>query len=351
MPAEQSATTPSSEIRPVLRVIGLTTEFGLPDRTIRAVDELDLEVGEGETACIVGESGSGKTVTGLSILQLIPRPGRIVKGRIELDGKNLLDYPLGAMEEVRGSGVTMIFQDPKAALDPFFKIGPQLIETVRVRHRWPRARAVAEVREYLALVRVRSVDRVMDSYPHQLSGGECQRAMFAMALLCRPRLLIADEATSSLDAVVQAEILSLLKDLKRRFGMAVVFITHNFGVVASIADTVTVMYAGRVVEQGPVNEILASPQHPYTIGLINSVPRIAQRSSQLFQIEGTPPDMGNLPPGCRFAPRCREKIPVCERSEPPPATVGVDRLVRCFLRGQALTQCSIKPEPEVPGHG
>ena len=282
--------TPSTV--PVLHVEGLTTSFRLTGGSVSAVDDVDLDVLPGQTVCIVGESGSGKTMTGLSILRLVPAPGEILAGRIELDGTDLLGLSAADMERVRGPGVTMVFQNPKMALDPFYRIGAQLSETARIRNGWTQAKSETEVRRHLQFVHVRNVGRMMESYPHQLSGGECQRVMLAMALLCCPKLLIADEITSALDAVVQAEILSLLEDAKRETGMAVLFITHDFGVVATAADIVLVMYAGQVVEQGPAAEVLAGPLHPYTLGLINSVPRVDRRTDRLYQIDGMAPDLG-----------------------------------------------------------
>ena len=318
---------------PVLRVRGLATHFKLSTHTVRAVDGIDLEVARGQTVCLVGESGSGKSAAGLSILRLVPSPGRIVAGEITLNGVNLLDLGDKDMEKVRGSDVTMIFQHPRAALDPFFRIGDQLSETAAVQMGLSRRAAREQAKEHLAAVHVSGIDRIVEAYPHQLSGGECQRVMIAMALLCRPRLLIADEPTSALDAKVQADLLELLREIKEELEMAVILITHDIGVVERMADQVDVMYAEKIVETGTVGEVLSSPQHPYTVGLMESVPRIGERSRRLKQIDGQPPDPAALPPGCRFAPRCAERVAFCERVEPELEPVDSARLARCHLRG------------------
>jgi oligopeptide/dipeptide ABC transporter ATP-binding protein len=336
--SESATAMASGKAGPTLRVRGLTTRFELSRHTVKAVDGIDLEVARGQTACIVGESGSGKSVTGLSILRLVPSPGRIVGGVIELNGVNLLDLSDQAMERVRGPEATMIFQNPRAALDPFFKIGDQLAETAAVQMGLKRRAARETAKEFLAAARISQVDRIMEGYPHQLSGGECQRVMIAMALICRPKLLIADEPTSALDAKVQSELLELLHEVKDEFNMAVVLITHDIGVVEQIADQVYVMYAGKIVETGTAREILSSPQHPYTIGLMNSVPKIGERARRLKQIDGQPPDPSALPPGCSFVPRCAERVPLCKRIEPLLEPVGHARLARCHLRGENPTE-------------
>ncbi len=322
----------------VLRVIDLTTYFFLRDRVVKAVDGVDLEVCSGETVALVGESGSGKTVTGLSILRLVPPPGRVLRGSIQINGEDVTRKSGREMEKLRGPAVTMVFQNPRAALDPFFTVGDQLIETAAIHRKVKRFEARAEVLQLLEMVRVSNIHRLMHSYPHELSGGECQRAMIAMALLCRPRLLIADEPTSALDATVQAEILTLLRELKDRFGMSLLLVTHDFGVVASMADHIVVMYAGKVVETGPAEKVLSDPQHPYTSGLLRAVPKVGQRPDRLVQIEGQPPDVSRLPPGCSFAPRCPEKVPLCENAEPELKALAADRLARCHLRGDVPPQ-------------
>ena len=329
---------------PVLRVRGLATHFELSTHTVRAVDGVDLDVARGQTVCLVGESGSGKSATGLSILRLVPSPGRIVEGEITLNGVDLLGLDDKAMEAVRGPGATMVFQHPRAALDPYFRIGDQLAETAAVQMGLGRRAAQAEAREHLAAVHVSQIDRIAKAYPHQLSGGECQRVMIAMALLCRPKLLIADEPTSALDAKVQSDLLDLLREVTAKLQMAVILITHDIGVVERMADRVGVMYAGRIVEEGTARDVLSSPQHPYTLGLMNSVPRVGKRSRRLQQLDGQPPDPAAMPPGCRFAPRCAERVPHCEQVEPELRPVTAHRLARCHLRGDQ----TLEAEAPVP---
>jgi oligopeptide/dipeptide ABC transporter ATP-binding protein len=319
---------------PLLSIDGLTTKFFLGKRVVTAVDGVSFEARRGQIIGIVGESGSGKSVTGLSVLRLVPAPGRVVAGRVTLDGTDLLGLSEGQMETVRGSGATMIFQHPRAALDPFFTIGDQLAETARVHLRIGRRDAAERAQDFLDMARVAHPDRIMRSHPHHLSGGECQRVMIAMALMCHPKVLIADEPTSALDAKVQSELLDLLADLRDRFKMCIVLITHDFGVVEQVADVVNVMYAGRIVERGPARTVLSSPQHPYTVGLLESVPKAGDRSRRLKQIDGQPPDMSALPEGCTFAPRCPERVARCARVEPPLKPIAGTQIARCHLRGQ-----------------
>ena len=336
----------SAAADPVLRVRGLTTHFELSSHTVRAVDGIDLDVARGQTVCLVGESGSGKSATGLSILRLVPSPGRIVDGEISLNGVNLLDLDDKEMERVRGPEVTMVFQHPRAALDPYFRIGDQVAETAAVQMGLSRRAAHETAMEHLAAVHVSQIDRIARSYPHQLSGGECQRVMIAMALLCRPKLLIADEPTSALDAKVQSDLLDLLREVTEEYEMAVILITHDIGVVERMADRVGVMYAGRIVEEGAAADVLSSPQHPYTLGLMNSVPKVGQRSRRLRQLDGQPPDPAEMPPGCRFAPRCAERVPHCTDVEPELLPVAAGRFARCHLRGDSPLAAA---ERGVPG--
>ena len=339
----QNAANQGSAQTPLLKVDGLTTSFYLGRRVVRAVREVGFEAHSGQIVSIVGESGSGKSVTGLSILRLVPAPGRIVAGQVSLSGTNLLDLSAAQMEKIRGPKVTMIFQNPRAALDPYFNIGDQLIETAAVHMKLKRREATAQAREYLGAARVTQVDRIMRGYPHQLSGGECQRVMIAMALICQPKVLIADEPTSALDAKVQSELLTLLVELKDDYKMAIILITHDFGVVEQIADQVNVMYAGRIVESGLAKTVLSSPQHPYTIGLLESVPKAGDRSKQLRQIDGQPPDLSALPPGCAFAPRCPERVVLCDQVEPQLVPIDQFGLARCHLRGTPGDELSATP--------
>ena len=318
---------------PLLIVEGLTTQFDLGQRLVKAVQDVGFVAYRGQIMGIVGESGSGKTMTGLSILRLVPAPGRVVSGKVTLNGVDLLKISEDSMEKTRGAEATMIFQNPRAALAPFFSIGDQLVETARFQMNLKGRQAREQAIEFLSAARVQNTDHIMRAYPHQLSGGECQRVMIAMALLCRPQLLIADEPTSALDAKVQSELLDLLIELKEKFRIGIVLITHDFSVIEQIADSVNVMYAGKIVEAGPAAEVLTSPQHPYTIGLLKSVPKINESNRILAQLDGQPPDASALPPGCSFAARCRERVPFCEDSEPQLQTIEASRIVRCHLRG------------------
>ena len=318
---------------PLLIVEGLTTHFDLGQRLVKAVQDVGFVAHRGQIMGIVGESRSGKTMTGLSILRLVPAPGRIVSGKVTLNGVDLLKISEDSMEKTRGAEATMIFQNPRAALDPFFSIGDQLVETARFQMNLKGREAREQAIEFLSTARVQNTDHIMRAYPHQLSGGECQRVMIAMALLCRPQLLIADEPTSALDAKIQSELLDLLIELKDKFRIGIVLITHDFSVIEQVADSVNVMYAGKIVEAGPATEVLSSPQHPYTIGLLKSVPKIGQANRILTQLDGQPPDASALPPGCAFAARCRERVPFCEDSEPQLQIIEASRMVRCHLRG------------------
>ena len=317
----------------IIEIKNLKTYFYTEAGTAKAVDGVSFDIFKGEVLGIVGESGSGKTMTGLSILRLVPAPGRIVSGKVTLNGVDLLKISEDSMEKTRGAEATMIFQNPRAALDPFFSIGDQLVETARFQMNLKGREAREQAIEFLLAARVQNTDHIMRAYPHQLSGGECQRVMIAMALLCRPQLLIADEPTSALDAKIQSELLDLLIELKDKFRIGIVLITHDFSVIEQVADSVNVMYAGKIVEAGPATEVLSSPQHPYTIGLLKSVPKIGESNRILTQLDGQPPDASALPPGCAFAARCRERVPFCEDSEPQLQIIEASRMVRCHLRG------------------
>ncbi|HEY7059131.1 MAG TPA: ABC transporter ATP-binding protein [Vicinamibacterales bacterium] len=299
----------------LLTVSHLTTVFDLPSGPAPAVNDVSFQVDRGETLCLVGESGSGKSVTALSILRLVDRPGRIAGGRVRFDGRELMDLDEAAMQAVRGAGISLIFQEPMTALNPVFTIGSQIAETLEVhglaRGRAARQRAV----ELLAAVRMPDPGRRAGDYAHQLSGGLRQRALIAMALACNPPLVIADEPTTALDMTIQAQILDLLRDLRKRFGLALILITHDLGVVAEMADRVAVMYAGRIVEEAPVGDLFRNPQHPYTRGLLASMPG-GTPGSRLQAIPGTVPPLGHLPPGCAFAPRCPNRFEPCDGASP-----------------------------------
>jgi peptide/nickel transport system ATP-binding protein/oligopeptide transport system ATP-binding protein len=283
-----------------------------------AVDDVSFDLAPGEVLGIVGESGSGKSVTALSIMGLLPKPpARVGRGSIVFEGEDLLTYDEAAMRRIRGPGIGMIFQEPMTSLNPVFTIGNQLMETVRVHERAGKKRQRDRAIEMLAKVGIAEPARRMDDHPHQLSGGMRQRVMIAMALICNPRLLIADEPTTALDVTIQQQILELLLDLREEFRMAIMIITHNMGVVAETADRVVVMYAGKIVEQAPVEGLFARPAHPYTRGLLDSIPKLGDDRRRLKTIPGTLPNPAAVPPGCRFEPRCTWRAGVCVAEVPP----------------------------------
>jgi peptide/nickel transport system ATP-binding protein len=309
------ASNPQPPASSLLSVEHLTTVFDLAGGVAPAVIDVSFHVNAGETLCLVGESGSGKSVTALSILRLVQRPGRIAGGRITFKGRDLLTLDEREMQKVRGAGIALVFQEPMTALNPVFTIGNQIEETLMV-HGIARGRAARErAVELLEAVSIPEPQRRVSDYPHQLSGGLRQRALIALALACNPPLVIADEPTTALDVTIQAQILDLLRDLRTRFGLALLLITHDLGVVAEMADRVAVMYAGRIVEDAPVRELFRDPRHPYTRGLLASMPGGA-RGSKLQAIQGTVPPLGHLPPGCAFAPRCPSRFEPCDAASP-----------------------------------
>ena len=317
----------------LLEVTGLTTEFRTGRGVVRAVDSVSFQVHAGETLAVVGESGSGKSVTALSIMRLVPSPpGRIAGGSIRFADQELLALSEPAMRAVRGNRIAMIFQEPMSALNPSIQIGRQIAEPLTM-HRgfsWPRALEMAKT--LLGRARVPDAASRIESWPHQFSGGMRQRAMIAMALACEPKLLIADEPTTALDVTVQAQILDLLKDITRESGSALLLITHNLGIVARYADRIAVMYGGRLIETGSARDIFEHPAHPYTEGLLASVPRLdSTAKSHLFAIDGQPPDLAHLPPGCAFAPRCGKRIAACQTTRPVLTTVGANHQAACLL--------------------
>ncbi len=308
---------PSGSVAPLLTIAGLRTVFSTPNGEVAAVDGVDLSVARGKTLGIVGESGCGKSVASLSIMRLVQAPGRIESGRILFDGRNLLDLSMAEMRAIRGNRIAMIFQEPMTSLNPVFTVGDQIIEAMRAHDRSASAAALrSRAIDALARVRIPAPERRLDEYPHQMSGGMRQRVMIAMALACAPDLLIADEPTTALDVTVQAQILDLLRDLQQQTGMAIVLITHDLGVVAEMADEVAVMYAGRVVERGPGAALFDDPQHPYTLGLLGSIPKIDEQRDRLLAIEGAVPPPFALPQGCRFHPRCVFAEPSCTQQDP-----------------------------------
>ena len=325
---------------PLLRLDRVRTAFPVPGgREAAAVDEVSFEIRRGETLGLVGESGSGKSMTALSIIRLVPPPGRITSGRIELDGKNLLDLDERAMRKVRGRRIGFVFQEPTAALNPVLTIGSQIAETVAAHDLGRGAKARARAIELLEAVRVPDPVRRAREYPHQLSGGLKQRAMMALALAASPDLVIADEPTTALDATVQAEVLDLFREMKRTFNLSLLLITHDLGIVAEMADRVAVMYAGRIVEQAPVARIFETPAHPYTRGLLSCIPG-RQPGPRLAAIPGMVPALGQLPSGCAFAPRCDRRFDPCDTRPPDITVVEPGHETRCYLH-----QASAVPAP------
>jgi peptide/nickel transport system ATP-binding protein len=322
---------------PLLRVEDLHVEFATEDGVVHAVDGITYEVARGRTLGIVGESGSGKTVASLSTLGLTRTQGARVSGRILFEGRDLVALPERELRAIRGNDVAMVFQDPLSSLHPFFKVGAQLIEAVRAHQEVPKAVARARAIELLGLVGIPDPDRRVDHYPHEFSGGMRQRAMIAMALANEPKLLIADEPTTALDVTVQAQILALLERLQRELGMAILIITHDLGVVAEMADDIAVMYAGRIVETASAKQVFASPEHPYTWGLLKSIPRLAGgREEALTPISGTPPSLIRRPSGCHFHPRCPYAQPDHARIDPPlePVADEPEHHVACLHESQ-----------------
>ena len=319
---------------PLLEVDNLSVDFATDNGVIRAVDGVSFTVAEGETLAIVGESGCGKTVTGLALLGLVPSPpGRVVSGSVRLLGQDLLELSEAEMRAVRGSMIAMIFQEPMTALNPVFRIGSQMIEVLRQHQGLTRRQARAAAIEMLAKVGIPAADKRIDEYPNQLSGGMRQRVMIAMALSCGPQLLVADEPTTALDVTTQAQVLEQMTRLQEEFGMAMILVTHDLGIVAETCQTAAVMYAGRVVEHAPVAELFARPRHPYTGGLIASVPRVRdERLDQLPVIEGMVPDLLHLPDGCRFAERCSKVRDYCRLAPPELKVVGkTSSEVACYV--------------------
>ena len=315
--------------QPLLEIKNLKLDFVVNGRGLRAVDDVSLKIQPGETLCLVGESGCGKSVTALSIARLVPTPpGKYVGGEILLDGVDVLQMPKGRLRELRGRVVSYIFQDPGASLNPVFRVGAQIKESLKL-HR-PEKATEEEVIRLLKLVGIPAPESRIKDYPHQMSGGMQQRVMIAMALASEPRLLVADEPTTALDVTIQAQILDLLLDLKRRLGMSILLITHNLGIVGDMADRVAVMYAGQVVEMAPALELLRKPLHPYTKALMNSVPKLSGNLTRLQAIPGNVPGIGNYPPGCRFYPRCPSARPECANVLPPLEEVEPNRWVRCL---------------------
>ena len=316
---------------PLLEIEGLRTVFKGAAGDVPAVDGVSLSVAKGRTLGIVGESGCGKSMLSLSVMRLVPPPGRVAAGRVLFEGRDLAALPAAAMRDIRGNRIAMIFQEPMTSLNPVFTVGDQITEAMRAHDRSGSASAL-KARAIAALDRVRipAAAKRFDDYPHQMSGGMRQRVMIAMALSCDPDLLIADEPTTALDVTVQAQILDLLRDLQQQSGMAIILITHDLGVVAEMADEVAVMYAGRVVERSSGAAIFDDPQHPYTLGLLGSIPKIEEERDRLLAIEGAVPAPFALPSGCRFNPRCVFVAEECLHTDPPLRTLGAAHQAACI---------------------
>jgi peptide/nickel transport system ATP-binding protein len=327
----------------LLSVEGLTTVFDLPSGAVPAVDNISFEIRNGETLGLVGESGSGKSVTAFSIMRLVQPPGGVRAGRIRFRGRDLLELTEREMCDVRGADISLIFQEPMTALNPVFTIGDQLREALLVHGKATRRDAKARAIELLEAVKIPGAASRVDDYPHQLSGGMRQRVLIAMAIACRPALVIADEPTTALDVTIQAQILDLLREMRAAFNLSLLLITHDLGVIAETADHVAVMYAGRIVEYGPVREVLREPKHPYTRGLLASLPT-GKPGTRLSAIDGTVPVLGALPPGCAFNPRCPDRFDRCTTEAPPDYDVGAGRTAKCYLHDSRAP----RPETRAP---
>jgi peptide/nickel transport system ATP-binding protein len=313
----------------LLELRQLAVTFATDDGAVRAVDGIDLALQRGRTLGLVGESGFGKSVTSLAIMGLLPPENARVSGEIQFEGRDLLKATRAELRDLRGARLAMIFQEPMTSLNPSFTIGNQIVEAIQRHQKLGAREARAKAIEALKLVRIPSPEKRIDDYSHKLSGGMRQRAMIAMALACGPQLLIADEPTTALDVTIQAQILDLMRNLRRDTGTAIILITHDLGVVAEMADDVAVMYAGQIVERAPVRALFARPEHPYTVGLLGSIPKLDEKRQRLPSIEGRVPDMTRPPPGCRFAARCPFAEPACTAAAPELVEVGPGHLTRC----------------------
>jgi oligopeptide/dipeptide ABC transporter ATP-binding protein len=322
--------------QPLLQVKNLATHFHTEEGIVKSVQDVTFEIDAGQVLGVVGESGCGKSVTAMSILRLVQQPqGKIVNGEILFNGVNLLSLSEAEMRKIRGNKISLISQDPMTSLNPVLTIGEQIMEAIILHQKLNKKDAKAKAIEMLRLVGIPSPAERVDQYPHEFSGGMRQRAIIAMALSCEPELLIADEPTTALDVTIQAQILDLMRDIKQKRNAAIVFITHDLGVVAEMCDKVAVMYAGKVVEYTDVVTLFKNPQHPYTIGLLNSIPKLEEEKDRLEPIEGQPPNLVNLPKGCSFSPRCKEIKSICNTKEPVVVELGKDgktHQVRCLLR-------------------
>lgn len=323
----------------LLKIRGLETHFISKKQTVKAVDGLDLTINKGEIVALVGESGSGKSITSLSIMQLVPQPGgKIVGGEVIFEGKDLLKMDEKEMRHVRGNDISMIFQEPMTSLNPVLTIGEQITEVLRYHLKMGKEEAKYRAMELLEIVGFSRVNEIINDYPHRLSGGMRQRVMIAMAMSCNPKLLIADEPTTALDVTIQAQILELMKELTEQFETAILLITHDLGVVSEIADKVAVMYCGQVVETSQVDQLFDEPLHPYTEGLLNSIPTLEGKIERLQSIKGNVPLPDELPLGCRFAPRCPKAFDKCYESVPELFEVKPGQFARCFLHEDGVRE-------------
>ncbi len=325
----------TNDTQPLLEVHNLKTYFYTEEGVVKAVDGVDFSVKPGEVLGLVGESGCGKSVTSFSILRLVGYPGKIVEGEIIYEGKDLLKFSQADMVKIRGDRISMIFQQPQSSLNPVFRTGDQVGEVFQIHAKMVKEKCLERAVELFKMVGIPDATKKVFAYPHEMSGGQAQRVMIAMALALQPQLLIADEPTTALDVTIQAQILDLMRDLKNRFGTAVILITHDLGVIAEMADRVAVMYAGQIVEQAEVNSLFEKPLHPYTQGLIGSMPVLGKVMDRLDVIPGNVPNLVNLPSGCRFAPRCRAReqygLSICEQKMPELHESLSGHLVRCWL--------------------
>lgn len=334
--------TETGKKTPLVRLEDLNVKFVTRESTVNAVNDVNLTLEAGEVLCIIGESGSGKSVSMRALMRLLPERRTRISGTIEVDGKDVLSLKGAELSDLRGGLVSMIFQEPMTALDPVYSVGHQIAETVRRHEGCSYEAGMERALELLELVKVPSAERRLKAFPHELSGGLRQRAMIAMALSCRPKLLLADEPTTALDATVQIQVLILLRKIQAEMGMGVIFVTHDLGVAAEIADRVAVMYAGRIVETGTVKEVLGNPQHPYTQGMLSSTVHGNMRGKDIEAIPGSPPDLRAMPPGCSFAPRCKHAEPACTAALPPEVILEDGRMARCIKLTSSTT-----PEKEL----
>lgn len=333
----ESIANEARPVTPLVEVRDLTVNFVSRDSNVRAVNGVSFDVMPGEVLCIIGESGSGKSVTMRSLMQLHPMKRSVVSGAMRVGKHDIMALSEKEMGSVRGSVISMIFQEPMTALDPVYTIGDQIAETVMRHEKCSKEDAMKRALELLQMVKVPSPERRLKAFPHELSGGLRQRAMMAVALSCRPALLLADEPTTALDATVQIQVLIVLRKLQEEFGMGVIFVTHDLGVAAQIADKVAVMYAGRIIEYGSVREVLLNPKHPYTLGLLSSTVHGQNRDTDIDAIPGSPPDLRFLPPGCSFAPRCKYASEACQEGFPPEVTDRNAHMVRCFNHDKVVS--------------